>query len=167
MSLRPPPTIPYKDNWTCSSDSDVARSSKDIYNAFSEISKAIILEFSMWSYSSCAKLYQKNNVLTVFIIGIKELCTALADTETGFNHYPGQRDKRSDYRASVLMKNRLHHESGEPIEEPIHPGQQTRTNTTRSKSFLRRLLLDQHTGWEYRPSSTSFSWWYASESSWK
>ena len=33
---------------------------------------------------------------------------------------------RSDYRAAVLMKNRLHHESGEPIEEPIHPGQQRR-----------------------------------------
>ena len=25
-----------------------------------------------------------------------------------------------------MMKNRLHHESGEPIEEPIHPGQQRR-----------------------------------------
>ena len=25
------------------------------------------------------------------------------------------------------MKNRLHHESGEPIEEPIQPGQQRRT----------------------------------------
>ena len=33
----------------------------------------------MWSYSSCAKPYQKYNVLTVFFIGIKELCTALAD----------------------------------------------------------------------------------------
>ena len=33
---------------------------------------------------------------------------------------------RSDYRAAVIMKNRLHHESGEPIEEPIHPGQQRR-----------------------------------------
>ena len=33
---------------------------------------------------------------------------------------------RSDYRAAVLMKNRLHHESGEPIEEPVHPGQQRR-----------------------------------------
>ena len=30
----------------------------------------------MWSYSSCAKLHQKYNVLTVFFIGIKELCTA-------------------------------------------------------------------------------------------
>ena len=34
---------------------------------------------------------------------------------------------RSDYRAAVLMKNHLHHEAGEPIEEPIHPGQQRRT----------------------------------------
>ena len=34
---------------------------------------------------------------------------------------------RSDFRTAVLMKNRLHHESGEPIEEPIHPGQQRRT----------------------------------------
>ena len=34
----------------------------------------------MWSYSSCAKLHnQKYNVLTVFSIGIKELCIALAD----------------------------------------------------------------------------------------
>ena len=33
----------------------------------------------MWSYSSCAKLYQKFNVLTVLFIGIKELCTALVD----------------------------------------------------------------------------------------
>ena len=31
----------------------------------------------MWSNSSCAKLYQKYNVLTVFFVGIKELCTAL------------------------------------------------------------------------------------------
>ena len=30
MSLRPPPTISYKDNWTCNLDSDVARCSKDI-----------------------------------------------------------------------------------------------------------------------------------------
>ena len=35
--------------------------------------------WAMWSYSSCAKLHQKYNVLTVFFIGIKELCTALAD----------------------------------------------------------------------------------------
>ena len=33
----------------------------------------------MWSYSSCAKLHQKYNVLTVFFIGIKELSTSLAD----------------------------------------------------------------------------------------
>ena len=30
VSLRPPPTISYKDNCTCNLDSDVARSSKDI-----------------------------------------------------------------------------------------------------------------------------------------
>ena len=29
-SPRPPPTISYKDNWTCNLDPDVARSSKDI-----------------------------------------------------------------------------------------------------------------------------------------
>ena len=34
---------------------------------------------------------------------------------------------RTDYRAACMMKNRLHHESEEPIEEPIHPGQQSRT----------------------------------------
>ena len=34
---------------------------------------------AMWSFSSSAKIYQKWNVLTVFFIGIKELCTALAD----------------------------------------------------------------------------------------
>ena len=33
---------------------------------------------------------------------------------------------RPDDRAAVMMKNRLHHEAGEPIEEPIHPGQQRR-----------------------------------------
>ena len=33
----------------------------------------------MWSYSSCAKKYQKYKFLTVFFIGIKGLCTALAD----------------------------------------------------------------------------------------
>ena len=30
VSPRPPPTISYKDNWTCNLDSDAARSSKDI-----------------------------------------------------------------------------------------------------------------------------------------
>ena len=33
----------------------------------------------MWSYSSCVKLYQLYNVLTVCFIGIKELCIALVD----------------------------------------------------------------------------------------
>ena len=35
--------------------------------------------WAMWSYSSCATLYQKYNVLTVFFIGIKVLCTAPAN----------------------------------------------------------------------------------------
>ena len=30
---------------------------------------------------------------------------------------------RFDFRAPVFMKNRLHHESGEQVEEPIHPDQ--------------------------------------------
>ena len=37
------------------------------------------MNWVMWSYSSCAKLHQKYNVLTVFFIRIKELSTALAD----------------------------------------------------------------------------------------
>ena len=44
---------------------------------------------------------------------------------------------RSDFRAAVMMKNRLHHESREPIEEPIHPGQQRRNN--RDKNFSPKI----------------------------
>ena len=51
----------------------------NVYNPFSKKSKDMTRELGMWSYSSCAKLYQKYNVLTVFFIGIKELCTVLAD----------------------------------------------------------------------------------------
>ena len=67
-------------------------------------------------------------------------------------------------------KNRLHHESGEPIEEPIHPGQQRRTRQGQevfSVDYLSSARVDQHTGWRYWPSSPSSSWWYASEWSWK
>ena len=35
--------------------------------------------WAMWSYSSCAKLYQQYIVLTDFFTGIKELSTAFAD----------------------------------------------------------------------------------------
>ena len=35
--------------------------------------------WAVWSYSSCAKQHRKYNVLTVFFIGIKELCIALVD----------------------------------------------------------------------------------------
>ena len=51
---------------------------------------------------------------------------------------------RSDFRADVLMKNRLHNESGEQIEEPVHP--------------------DQYSRWH--PVSSA-SWWDKSEWNWK
>ena len=51
---------------------------------------------------------------------------------------------RSEFRAAVLMKNRLHHESGEQVEEPIDP--------------------DQYKRWH--PSSST-SWWDKSEWNWK
>ena len=47
-------------------------------------------------------------------------------------------------RAAVSMKNRLHHESGEQVEEPIHPEQYSR----------------------WHPSSST-SWWDKSEWNWK
>ena len=77
---------------------------------------------------------------------------------------------RSDYRAAVMMRNRLHHESGQPIEEPIHAGQQRRTQQGQevfSEDYLSGARVDQHTGWQYWPSPPSSSWWCASEWSWK
>ena len=77
---------------------------------------------------------------------------------------------RSDYSAAVMMKNRLHHESGEPTEEPIHPGQQRRIRQGQevfSEDYLSSARVDQHTGWQYWLSSPSSPWWYASEWSWK
>ena len=73
---------------------------------------------------------------------------------------------RSDFRAAVMMKNRKHHESGEPIEEPIHPGQQRRTQRGQevfSEDYLSGARIDQHTGWQYWLPYSSSSWWYASE----
>ena len=78
---------------------------------------------------------------------------------------------RSDFRAAVSMKNRLQHESGEPIEEPVlHPGQQRRTRQGQevfSEDYFSGARVDQHAGWQYWPSSPSSSWWYASEWGWK
>ena len=77
---------------------------------------------------------------------------------------------RSDHRAAVLKKDLLHHESGEPIEEPIHPSQQRRIQQGQevfSEDYFSSARVDQHTGWEYWPPSPSSSWWYASEWSWK
>ena len=51
---------------------------------------------------------------------------------------------RSDFRATVSMKKRLHHESGEQVEERLHPDQQRR----------------------WHPSSST-SWWDKSEWNWK
>ena len=48
---------------------------------------------------------------------------------------------RSDYGAAVMVKNRLHHESGDQIEEPIHPGQQRRIQQGQevfSEDFVQR-----------------------------
>ena len=59
---------------------------------------------------------------------------------------------RTDYRATVMMKNRLLHESGEPIEEPINPGRQRRIRQGQevfSEDYLSSALVDQHTGWQY------------------
>ena len=57
---------------------------------------------------------------------------------------------RPDFRAAVMMKIRLHHESGEPIEEPIHPGQQRRIRQGQehfSEDYLSSARVDLHTGW--------------------
>ena len=66
--------------------------------------------------------------------------------------------RRSDYRAAVIMKNRLHHESGERVEEPIHQDQQRRIRRGQeifSEDYQSSARNDQHTGWEYWPSSPS------------
>ena len=68
---------------------------------------------------------------------------------------------RSDFRAAVSMKKRLHHESGEQVEEPIHPCQQRRTRRGQdifSEDYLSSARIDQHTGWQRWPSSASSSW---------
>ena len=51
---------------------------------------------------------------------------------------------RSDFRAAISLKIRLYHESGEQVEEPIHPEQYSR----------------------WHPSSST-SWWDKSEWNWK
>ena len=64
----------------------------------------------------------------------------LALTKTG-KHVPMK--LRSDYRAAVSMKSRLHHESGEQVEERLHPNQQRRWNSSSSAS-----LWDE-SGWNW------------------
>ena len=80
----------------------------------------------------------------------------------------GPMKHRSDYKAAVIKKNRLHQESGETIQEFIHPGQQQRRrpgNDIFSEDYRSSARVDQHTGWSYWPSSSS--WWQESDWSWK
>ena len=51
----------------------------NVYNPFSKNWKEMIRELGNVEIFYCAKPHHKYNVLTVFFIGIKELCTALAD----------------------------------------------------------------------------------------
>ena len=94
------------------------------------------------------KRYQGQNYLTV--------------NKEGKN---GPMKLRTDYRVAIMMKNRLHHESGEPTEEPIRPGQQRRTRQGLeffSEDYLSSARVDQRAGWRRWPSSPGSSWWYAS-----
>ena len=51
---------------------------------------------------------------------------------------------RSDFRAAVSMKNRLHHESGEQVEERLHPNQQRRWHSSSSASWWDK------SGWNWK-----------------
>ena len=51
---------------------------------------------------------------------------------------------RSDFRAAVSMKNRLHHESGEQGEERLHPYQQRRWHSSSSTSWWDK------SGWNWK-----------------
>ena len=77
----------------------------------------------------------------------------LALNKTGKN---GPMKLRSDYRAAVTMKNRSHHESGEPSEEPIHP-RSAKTHMTRTKKNLRRLPVQRSNWSTYRMAMLAFN----------
>ena len=49
---------------------------------------------------------------------------------------------RSDFRAAVLMKNRLHHHSGEQVEERLHQVQQRRCHASSSTSWWEKSEWD-------------------------
>ena len=51
----------------------------NVYNPFSKNSKEVIRELGNVELFELFEIIQKYNVLTVFFIGIKELCIALAD----------------------------------------------------------------------------------------
>ena len=48
----------------------------------------------------------------------------------------GRKKLRSDFRAAVLMKNRLHHESGEQVEERLHQGHKSEWNWRSELNFF-------------------------------
>ena len=70
---------------------------------------------------------------------------------------------RYDFRAAVLMKSRLHHESGEQVEEFIHPGQQRRIQQGQ-EVFSEDYFSSARVRWH---SSSRTSWWDKSECNWK
>ena len=51
----------------------------NVCNPFSNKSKAMVREMGNVELFELCETFSKNNVLTVFCIGIKELCTALVD----------------------------------------------------------------------------------------
>ena len=61
--------------------------------------------------------------------------------QTGKN---GPMKLRSDFRAAVSMKNRLHHKSGEQVEERLHPDQQRRWHSSSSTTWWDK------SGWNWK-----------------
>ena len=51
---------------------------------------------------------------------------------------------RSEFRAAVSMKNRLHHESGEQVGDRLHPNQQRRWHSSSSVSWWEK------SGWNWK-----------------
>ena len=49
---------------------------------------------------------------------------------------------RSEFRAAVSIKNRPHHESGEQVEEPIHPDQYSRWHPSSTTSWADKSEME-------------------------
>ena len=63
---------------------------------------------------------------------------------------------RCYFRAAVLMKNRLHHELGEQIEERLHPDQQRRSHSSSNTSWWDKSGWNWK--WAHKFSDFSYSW---------